>query len=104
MQPNFARGEEVIPTMPSRRPRAGHPATCDTVGPKHHHECAECVYLGTTGPTDAFREYTVIDHYWCPHGNVGLPTLIQRYGSGAHQYLSMPVKVCHPQSAVLLLT
>ena len=46
----------------------------------------------------------VIDHYWCPHGNVGLPTLIQRYGSGAHQYLTMPVKVCHPQHSRLRQT
>jgi hypothetical protein len=74
------------------------------VGPKHHHACAECIYLGTTGPTDAFREYPVIDHYWCPHGNVGLPTLIQRYGSGPHQYLAMPVRVCHPKHSRLRQT
>src|SRR3954452_22207105 len=76
--------------MPIRRPRAGHPATSEAVEPTHRHEWAACVYLGTTGPTDAFREYPSIDHYWCPQGNVGLPTLIQRYGSGPHQYLAMP--------------
>ena len=72
--------------------------------PTHRHECLECVYLGTTGPTEAFKEYATIDHYWCPQGNVGLPTLIQRYGSGAHQYLAIPVKVCHPQHGRLRQT
>src|SRR4051794_29490645 len=72
-------------------------------GPTHRHECLECVYLGTTGPTEAFEEYATIDHYWCPQGNVGLPTLIQRYG-GAHQYLAMSVRVCHPQHSRLRQT
>src|SRR3954468_7159780 len=47
---------------------------------------------------------TVSDHYWCPLGNMGLPTLFQRYGSGAHQYLAMPVRVCHPQHSRLRQT
>jgi len=64
----------------------------------------ECVYLGTTGPTEALKEHPTIDHYWCPHGNVGLPTLFQRYGSGAPQYLAMPVRVCHPQHGRLRQT
>jgi hypothetical protein len=90
--------------MHGRRPRAGHPAPSEAVEPTHRHECAECVYLGTSGPTDAFREYPSIDHYWCPQGNVGLPTPIQRYGSGPHQYLAMPVRVCHPQHSRLRQT
>jgi len=83
---------------------AGHPARCDAQSPQHRHDCLECVYLGTTGPTDAFKEYPTIDHYWCPQGNVGLPTLIQRYGGDAHQYLAMPVRVCHPQHSRLRQT
>ena len=90
--------------MHSRLPRAGHAATPEAVEPAHHHECAGCVYLGTTGPTDAFREYPTIDHYWCPQGNVALPTLIQRYESGPHQYLAMPVRVCHPRHSRLRQT
>ena len=72
--------------------------------PTHRHECGECVYLGATGPTEAFNEYLVIDHYWCPQGNMGLPTLFQRYGSGEHQYLAMPVRVCHPKNSRLRQT
>ena len=90
--------------MSDHRLGAGHPARCDAQSPQHRHDCLECVYLGTTGPTDAFKEYPTIDHYWCPQGNVGLPTLIQRYGSGAHQYLAMPVRVCHPQHSRLRQT
>jgi hypothetical protein len=90
--------------MRDHRSGARPSAEWDVERPKHRHDCLECVYLGTTGPTDAFREYPSIDHYWCPQGNVGLPTLIQRYGSGPHQYLAMPVRVCHPQHSWLRQT
>ena len=103
-KPRFVVREEIITTMPSRRQRAAHPAMCDTVGPTHRHDCAECVYLGTTGPTDALKEHSTIDHYWCPQGNVALPAILQRCGSGAHQYLAMPVRVCHPQHSRLRQT
>ena len=103
-KPGFVLPKGALKATRNRPPRITHPTTCEAVRPTHRHDCTECVYLGTTGPTDALREHPTIDHYWCPQGNVGLPTLIQRYGSGAHQYLAMPVKVCHPQHGRLRQT
>ena len=84
--------------------RAAHSCNARSREATHRHDCTECIYLGTTGPTDALKEHPTIDHYWCPQGNVELPTILQRYGSGAHQYLAMPVRVCHPQHSRLRQT
>ena len=84
--------------------RDPHPSPYVTKTPTHQHDSTDCVYLGTTGPTDALEEHLTIDHYWCRQGNLGMPTLLQRYGSGAHQYLSMPVRVCHPEYSRLRQT
>jgi hypothetical protein len=62
------------------------------------------MYLGTTGPTEALQDSSTVDHYWCPEGNVGLPTILQRHDNGAHQYLAMPVRVSHPRHGRLRQT
>ncbi len=53
--------------------RAAHSCNARSREATHHHDCTECVYLGTTGPTDALKEHPTIGHYWCYRGMLDCP-------------------------------
>lgn len=62
--------------------------------PAHEHDCTQCTYLGTTGPTACSGPgINAVDHYIHVAANFRESSVIQRFGSNGPDYLSLSLGI-----------